>query len=84
MKRLWILIFAAALSYAQAVVIRTSTLLDGKGHVLNHTELTPLLPPGPLRFLCVLRVSAVNQHLPPARTPHKAIRLTSSMCGLDA
>jgi hypothetical protein len=39
MKRLWILIFAAALCYAQAVVIRTSTLLDGKGHVLKNTDL---------------------------------------------
>jgi imidazolonepropionase-like amidohydrolase len=39
MKRLWILIFAAALCYAQVVVIRTSTLLDGKGHVLKNTDL---------------------------------------------
>ena len=39
MKRLWILIFGAALSYGQAVVIRTSTLLDGKGHVLKNTDL---------------------------------------------
>ena len=39
MKRLWILIFGVALSYGQAVVIRTSTLLDGKGHVLKNTDL---------------------------------------------
>ena len=39
MKRLWILIFGAALSYGQAVVIRTSTLLDGRGHVLKNTDL---------------------------------------------
>src|ERR1035437_8624617 len=39
MKRSWILIFGATLAYGQAVVIRTSTLLDGKGHVLNNTDL---------------------------------------------
>lgn len=39
MKRSWIWIFAATLAYGQAVVIRTSTLLDGKGHVLNNTDL---------------------------------------------
>lgn len=39
MKRSWILIFAATLAYGQAVVIRTSTLLDGKGHVLKNTDL---------------------------------------------
>ena len=39
MKRLWILMFAAALSYGQAVVIRTSALLDGRGHVLKNTDL---------------------------------------------
>ena len=39
MKRSWILLFAAALAYGQAVVIRTSTLLDGKGHVLKNTDL---------------------------------------------
>jgi imidazolonepropionase-like amidohydrolase len=39
MKRLWILMFAAALSFGQAVVIRTSALLDGKGHVLKNTDL---------------------------------------------
>jgi imidazolonepropionase-like amidohydrolase len=31
--------FAAALSFGQAVVIRTSALLDGKGHVLKNTDL---------------------------------------------
>src|ERR1039457_674713 len=40
MMRLWILILAATLAYGQAVVIRTSTLLDGKGHVLKNTDLT--------------------------------------------
>src|ERR1035437_5797762 len=39
MPRSWILIFAATLAYGQAVVIRTSTLLDGKGHVLKNTDL---------------------------------------------
>jgi imidazolonepropionase-like amidohydrolase len=39
MLRSWILIFAATLAYGQAVVIRTSTLLDGKGHVLKNTDL---------------------------------------------
>ena len=39
MMRLWILIPAATLAYGQAVVIRTSTLLDGKGHVLKNREL---------------------------------------------
>src|ERR1017187_8788728 len=39
MKRSWILIFGAALAYGQAVVVRTSTLLDGKGHVLKNTDL---------------------------------------------
>ena len=33
-------ILAATLAYGQAVVIRTSTLLDGKGHVLKNTDLT--------------------------------------------
>src|ERR1035441_887145 len=40
MKRWWILMVAATLAYGQAVVIRTSTLLDGKGHVLKNTDLT--------------------------------------------
>ena len=40
MGRFWILIAAAALAHAQAVVIRTSTLLDGRGHVLKNTDLT--------------------------------------------
>jgi imidazolonepropionase-like amidohydrolase len=40
MKRSWTLVFAATLAYGQAVVIRTSTLLDGKGHVLKNTDLT--------------------------------------------
>ena len=39
MRRSWILVFAATLGYGQAVVIRTSTLLDGKGHVLKNTDL---------------------------------------------
>jgi imidazolonepropionase-like amidohydrolase len=39
MGRLWILILAGTLAYGQAVVIRTSTLLDGKGHVLKNTDL---------------------------------------------
>ena len=39
MKRSWILIFGATLAYGQAVVIRTSTLLDGKGYVLKNREL---------------------------------------------
>jgi len=39
MKRSWILLFAATLACAQAVVIRTSTLLDGQGHVLKNTDL---------------------------------------------
>src|SRR5260370_1358293 len=39
MKRSCILIFAATLASGQAVVIRTSTLLDGKGHVLKNTDL---------------------------------------------
>jgi imidazolonepropionase-like amidohydrolase len=39
MRRSWILVFAATLAYGQAVVIRTSTLLDGKGHVLKNTDL---------------------------------------------
>ncbi len=33
------MVFAATLAYGQAVVIRTSTLLDGKGHVLKNTDL---------------------------------------------
>src|ERR1035441_3151123 len=40
MMRSWIMMFTAALAYGQAVVIRTSTLLDGKGHVLKNTDLT--------------------------------------------
>jgi imidazolonepropionase-like amidohydrolase len=40
MMRLGILILAATPAYGQAVVIRTSTLLDGKGHVLKNTDLT--------------------------------------------
>jgi hypothetical protein len=40
MMRWWILMFAATLAYGQAVVIRTSTLLDGQGHVLKNTDLT--------------------------------------------
>jgi imidazolonepropionase-like amidohydrolase len=32
--------FTAALAYGQVVVIRTSTLLDGKGYVLKNTDLT--------------------------------------------
>jgi imidazolonepropionase-like amidohydrolase len=39
MRRCWTLVFAATLTYGQAVVIRTSTLLDGKGHVLKNTDL---------------------------------------------
>ena len=39
MRRSWILVFAATLAYGQGVVIRTSTLLDGKGHVLKNTDL---------------------------------------------
>jgi imidazolonepropionase-like amidohydrolase len=39
MKGSWILILAAALAHGQAVVIRTSTLLDGRGHVLKNTDL---------------------------------------------
>ncbi len=34
------MILSATLAYAQPVVIRTSTLLDGKGHVLKNTDLT--------------------------------------------
>ena len=40
MIRSWIFILIATLAHAQAVVIRTSTLLDGKGHVLKNTDLT--------------------------------------------
>jgi imidazolonepropionase-like amidohydrolase len=40
MRRWWILILAGTLAYGQAVVIRTSILLDGKGHVLKNTDLT--------------------------------------------
>src|ERR1017187_7283128 len=40
MTRSWIMMFTAALAYGQVVVIRTSTLLDGKGHVLKNTDLT--------------------------------------------
>ena len=40
MMRSWIMMFTAALAYGQAVVIRTSTLLDGKGYVLKNTDLT--------------------------------------------
>ncbi len=39
MIRSWIFILIATLAHAQAVVIRTSTLLDGKGHVLKNTDL---------------------------------------------
>jgi imidazolonepropionase-like amidohydrolase len=39
MLRSWVLVFAATLAYGQAVVIRTSTLLDGKGHVLKNRDL---------------------------------------------
>jgi imidazolonepropionase-like amidohydrolase len=39
MKRSWIMLLAAALCHGEAVVIRTSTLLDGKGHVLKNTDL---------------------------------------------
>jgi imidazolonepropionase-like amidohydrolase len=40
MLRSWILGLAATLAYGQVVVIRTSTLLDGKGRVLKNTDLT--------------------------------------------
>ena len=40
MKRSWILILAAPLSHGQAVVIRTSTLLYAKRHVLKDTDRT--------------------------------------------
>ncbi len=40
MIRSCIFILIATLAHAQAVVIRTSTLLDGKGHVLKNTDLT--------------------------------------------
>jgi imidazolonepropionase-like amidohydrolase len=39
MRRFWILAFGATLACGQSVVIRTSTLLDGKGHVLKNTDL---------------------------------------------
>ena len=39
MKHSWVLVFAATLAYGQAVVIRTSNLLDGKGRVLKNTDL---------------------------------------------
>jgi imidazolonepropionase-like amidohydrolase len=39
MRGSWILILAGTLAHGQAVVIRTSTLLDGKGHVLKNTDL---------------------------------------------
>jgi imidazolonepropionase-like amidohydrolase len=38
--RLWMLTLAATLAYAQPIVIRTSTLLDGTGRVLKNTDLT--------------------------------------------
>jgi imidazolonepropionase-like amidohydrolase len=40
MRRIYPLIFAATLAYGQAVVIRTSTLLDGKGNVLRNQDIT--------------------------------------------
>jgi imidazolonepropionase-like amidohydrolase len=40
MLRSWILGLAATLAYGQVVVIRTSTLLDGRGRVLKNTDLT--------------------------------------------
>jgi imidazolonepropionase-like amidohydrolase len=40
MMRLWLSVLAATLAYAQPVVIRTSTLLNGKGRVLKNTDLT--------------------------------------------
>ena len=40
MGRFRILILGAALAHAQPVVIRTSILLDGKGHILKNTDLT--------------------------------------------
>ena len=39
MRGFWILAFGATLACGQSVVIRTSTLLDGKGHVLKNTDL---------------------------------------------
>ncbi len=39
MRGSWILAFCATLACGQGVVIRTSTLLDGKGHVLKNTDL---------------------------------------------
>src|ERR1017187_2688881 len=39
MIRASLLIFCAAQAHGQGVVIRTSTLLDGKGHVLKDTDL---------------------------------------------
>jgi imidazolonepropionase-like amidohydrolase len=40
MMRLWVLMLAATVAYGQGVVIRTSTMLDGRGHVLKNTDLT--------------------------------------------
>jgi imidazolonepropionase-like amidohydrolase len=37
--RMWVVLFAAAVGFGQPVVIRTSTLIDGKGHVLKNQEL---------------------------------------------
>jgi imidazolonepropionase-like amidohydrolase len=39
MMRFWLFVLAATLAYGQPVLIRTSTLLDGKGHVLKNTDL---------------------------------------------
>ena len=39
MFRSLVILFAAAVSFAQPVVIRTSTIIDGKGHVLKNKEL---------------------------------------------
>jgi imidazolonepropionase-like amidohydrolase len=38
--RLWVLMLATSVAYGQGVVIRTSTMLDGRGHVLKNTDLT--------------------------------------------
>ncbi len=39
MKKYLLWLFAAGLAAAQPIVIRTTTLIDGKGHVLRNQEI---------------------------------------------
>ena len=67
--------FTAALAYGQAVVIRTSTLLDGKGHVLKNTDLT-------IEGGRIARIGAVKGKAAIARAHHvKVVLGTDGVAG---